>query len=246
MSLRNRTSSTSKSNDMTYFPRRPKLGLQDCRGDGSPTLGELFIVEGDSASKAVCGLRNVEFQAVLPMQGKPANAAKASPRLLRENVLFGELREALGYTGIDSLEQGAGIDVDTCRYRQILFLFDPDADGIHCGALMLIFFHCQLRPLLEAGRVGVIRAPLYELTYRQTLAADSPQQRKFAYTDPELQQLQRELTLAGAMQLKTHRTRGLGGMRSELLRETCIDPRTRNQFRLTVDDALAALAVFGG
>ncbi len=230
---------------MTYFNRHSKTGLQDCQQHTRDSQAELFIVEGDSASKAVCGLRDPNFQAVLPMQGKPANASKASARLLRDNVLFGELRSALGYQQFDN---GAfdSMNVEACRYRQIIFLFDPDADGIHCGALMLIYFYHQLRPLLEAGRVGVIRAPLYELTYRRNLLADAPLETQFAYTDDDLRGLQRELSLAGMMQLKTHRTRGLGGMRSELLHKTCIDPSTRHHYRLTVDDAQAAMAIFGG
>ena len=230
---------------MAYFNQRSKLGLQDCQQHGSNSRSELFIVEGDSASKAVCGLRDAEFQAVLPMQGKPANASKASVKLLRENALFCELRTALGCTQIDS---GAfeTIDVDACRYRQIILLFDPDADGIHCGALMLIYFYHQLRPLLEAGCLSVIRAPLFELTFRKTLLADAQQESVFAYTDEELHARQRELTLAGMMQLKTHRTRGLGGMRSDLLRATCIAPGTRHQFQLSLADAQAALDVFGG
>jgi len=231
---------------MIYNNHRPKLGLHDCEQHGHDSSGELFIVEGDSASKAVCGLRNPRFQAVLPMQGKPANAMKASARLLRENALFGELRTALGYAQGPYAAHGADIDVDACRYQKIILLFDPDADGIHCGALMLIYFHHQLRPLLEAGRIAVIRAPLYELTYSKLLVANAPRESVYAYTDLELQRRQRELTLAGAMQLKTHRTRGLGGMRSELLRSTGIDPSTRHLFPLTCADAQAAIAVFGG
>ncbi|MEZ6137633.1 MAG: toprim domain-containing protein [Pirellulaceae bacterium] len=216
------------------------LGLQDCQTHGSQTTAELFIVEGISASQAVCNLRDVEFQAVLPMQGKPANAIKASARLLREYSLFRQLLSALGY---ETAEQASA---DTCRYGRILFLFDPDADGIHCGALMLIYFYHQLRPLLEAGRISVIRAPLFEVHYRQTLATDAPVNSRLAYTEDELRQMQRELTLAGAMNLKTKRMRGLGGMPTDLLRRTCIDPQTRHAFRLGPQDAEAAMAVFGG
>ena len=38
--------------------RRPKLGLQDCRLSGANSRAELLIVEGDSASQAVCVLRD--------------------------------------------------------------------------------------------------------------------------------------------------------------------------------------------
>lgn len=231
---------------MSHWHQRPKRGLQDCQQSGRDAQAELFIVEGDSASKAVCGLRDASFQAVLPMQGKPVNASKASARAVRENALFKELRAALGYAAQATLPNEPEIKVEDCRYRQIILLFDPDADGIHCGALMLIYFYQHLRPLLEAGRLGVIRAPLYELTYSHLLVAGAPRESKYAYTDLELQRLQRELSLAGVMQLKTQRTRGLGGMRSELLYSTSIDPVTRHLCALTNADAEAALSIFGG
>lgn len=226
--------------------RRLKLGLQDCRVHGVESRAELLIVEGDSASQAACALRDPEFQAVLPMQGKPANALKASARALRENVLFGELREALGYGATQNAKLAAEIDPSHCRYSRVLLLFDPDADGIHGGALMLIYFYQQFRGLLMAGRVAVIRPPLFELSYCDSALPDAPRMCRFAYTQEEFQQLQRELNLAGAVRLTTQRMRGLGGMPTELLRSSCIDPKTRNVFRLNVSDAESAIAIFGG
>lgn len=241
------------------FPRRPKLGLQDCRQHGVDSRAELLIVEGDSASQAVCSLRDPEFQAVLPMQGKPANALKASARALRENVLFGELRDALGYgtqvkgtTENNAAEKGAAensktpapVDPTRCRYSRVLLLFDPDADGIHGGALMLIYFYQQFPALLSAGHIAVIRPPLFELSYSETAHPDAPRKSQLAYTQEQFQQRQRELNLSGAVRLKTQRMRGLGGMPSELLRTTCIDPTTRTAFRLSSADAQSAIAIF--
>ncbi len=226
--------------------RRPKLGLQDCRLSGANSRAELLIVEGDSASQAVCVLRDPEFQAVLPMQGKPANALKASARLLRENVLFGELRDALGYGAGENSKTPVEVDPTRCRYSRILLLFDPDADGIHGGALMLIYFYQQFRALLAAGRLAVIPPPLFELSYSETAYPDAPHTSQLAYTEEQFQQLQRELNLAGAVRMKTQRMRGLGGMPSELLRTTCIDPTTRTAFRLSCADAQSAIAIFGG
>ncbi len=250
------------------FNRRPKLGLQNCHQQGVDSRAELFIVEGDSASQSVCSLRDPDFQAVLPMQGKPANALKASARLLRENVLFGELRDALGYGAADNDTEENGtshedstskelhttensktpapVDPARCRYSRILLLFDPDADGIHGGALMLIYFYQQFPALLSAGRIEVIRSPLFELSYSETAHPDAPRRSQLAYTEEQFQQLQRELKLAGAIRLKTLRMRGLGGMPAELLRTTCIDPATRTAFRLGIADAQAAIAIFGG
>jgi DNA gyrase subunit B len=235
---------------MSIYKRGSLLRLEDCQRHGHASGAELYIVEGESASQAVCGLRDPEFQAVLPMQGKPANAAKASKRVLQSNSLFQALNAALGFPELQlqpprHTQPQAIVDVAACRYQRVILLFDPDADGIHCGALMLIYFFTQLKDLLEAGYLGVVRPPLMELTYRQTLRADAPLESRFAYTEEELQQLQRELILAGVMQLKTHRTRGLGGMRSTLLRQTCMDPLTRNLFPLSTSDGQRALTFFG-
>ncbi len=219
---------------------RQKIGLQDCRVHGGSTRAELFIVEGISASQAVCNLRDPEFQAVLPMQGKPANASKASARMLRENVLFRELRSALGVSSTD------GAQAAECRYSRIILLFDPDADGIHIGALMLIYFNHQLCSFVEAGRIAVVRAPLYELTYRQTASDSAPWLTRFAYTDDEFKLRQHQLTLSGAINLKTKRIRGLAGMPTDTLRSTCIAPETRHLFQLGIEDAEAAVAAFGG
>ena len=226
--------------------RRPKLGLQDCRQHGIDSRAELLIVEGDSASQAVCSLRDAEFQAVLPMQGKPANALKASARVLRENVLFGELRDALGYGAEENSKTPAEVDPTRCRYSRVLLLFDPDADGIHGGALILIYFYQQLPALLSAGQISVIRPPLFELSYSETAHPAAPRTSKLAYTEEQFQQLQGELNLAGAVRLTTRRMRGLGGMPTELLRSTCIDPTTRTAYRLSIADAQSAIAIFGG
>jgi DNA gyrase subunit B len=46
------------------------------RGDDS----ELFVVEGDSAARALSQVRSPRTQAVLPMQGKPMNETKKGRR----------------------------------------------------------------------------------------------------------------------------------------------------------------------
>ncbi|MEO8269248.1 MAG: hypothetical protein ABI557_05980 [Aureliella sp.] len=119
-------------------------------------------------------------------------------------------------------------------------------DGIHGGALMLIYFYQQFPALLCAGHIAVIRPPLFELSYAETARPDAPRTSQLAYTDEQFQELQRELNLAGTIRLKTQRMRSLGGMPTELLRKSCVDPTTRTSFRLSSADALSAIAIFGG
>lgn len=216
------------------------------RRHAAPTAAELFIVEGESASKAVCALRDPQFQAVLAMQGKPINAAKASPSSVQANPLFSTLRATLDSPASSNQKSPKiGTATPDC-FERVLLLLDPDADGIHCGALLLIYFYLHLRAWLDSGQLWVVRPPLFELSYRCSALPDAPVQAKFAYTEREYQQLHRELTLAGMIQLKTHRTRGLGGLRSELLRAHCLVPETRHAYPLTAADARACLSAFGG
>ncbi len=133
------------------YPSR-SLKLEDCTGNGAGT--ELFIVEGDSAASIVCRVRDERFQAVLPMQGKPLNAYRATPKKVVTNPWFAALTDAIG-TGI-----GDDFALKKIRFARIVLLMDPDADGIHCGALLLMFFYRWMRPLLEAGHIAMARAPL--------------------------------------------------------------------------------------
>ena len=55
---------------------------------------------------------------------------------------------------------------------------DPDADGIHCGFLVLLFFHRWMRPLLDAKRVAVVRPPWGEVVEKGELT--------LAFSEPEL------------------------------------------------------------
>lgn len=80
------------------------------------------------------------------MQGKPLNAIKATRDKAMNYPLFKALSESLG-AGL-----GADLDVRALQFERVVLLFDPDADGIHSGALMLMFFYQFMRPMLEAGK----------------------------------------------------------------------------------------------
>ena len=126
--------------------------LDDCRRAGDDGA-ELFVVEGESAAAAVARVRDADFQAVLPMQGKPLNATRATRAKLLAHPLFGPLVDAVG-TGIEPDYRATSL-----RYGRILLLMDPDADGIHCGVLLLLFFRRWMPQLIAAGRIGIVRPP---------------------------------------------------------------------------------------
>jgi DNA gyrase subunit B len=213
------------------YPPKP-LKLEDCRSHGPDS--ELIIVEGDSAAGAVCLVRDEQTQAVLPLQGKPLNAAKASEEKV---AAFGLYKTLIDTCGADS---GARFDLQKLRYGRIVLLMDPDADGIHCGVLMLLFFHRFMRPLLEAGRLVVVQAPLASISGPTFAEPVHP------HTDAELRSAFAQLAAKNITDAQTVRYRGLAGIDQPTLAHTCVQPATRRARVLTVADAQEALVIFGG
>ena len=199
------------------FHRGP-IELVDCEVHGPGSGAELFVVEGESAALAVGTVRDARFQAVLPMQGKPLNAHKATPRRVAEQPLFRELAKALG-TGM-----GSDFCGESLRFERLLVLTDPDADGIHCGVLLLAFVHRFLRPLLDPraagpGRVAWVRAPWGEVV---PVDGGPPQ---VAFSEEELVALAERVRLDRAA--TTRRFRGLAAIDARLLARHCVDPGSR-------------------
>ena len=214
-----------------YFRNTP-IKFVDSRRHGADT--ELFIVEGDSAASTVTSLRDGQFQAVLPMQGKPLNAIKAAEDKVLAYPLFKALLDSLG---VQAKGQGDWFSIENLRFERIVLLFDPDADGIHSGALMLMFFHRYLPELLRAGKIERVHAPWVQIL----LTGETP-----LYTYSEAQ------TIALVAQLREQgknpqvvRYRGFSGIYREVLMRTCIDPTTRKTRVMSEQDAQMAIEVFG-
>ena len=212
-----------------YFKNHP-IKLVDSRLHGTGT--ELFIVEGDSAASVVANLRDAQFQAVLPMQGKPLNAAKATLEKAMNYPLFKALADSLG------VKLGYDFNFNQLQFERVILLFDPDADGIHSGALMLLFFYQFMRPMLEAGKIEMIHAPWMQVS----IQGQSPM---YAFSEAQSLSLLTQLRAQGHEPI-TVRYRGLAGIDREILFNTCINPTTRNARVMSSTDALMAIEVFGG
>lgn len=199
-------------------------------GDGC----ELFLVEGDSAWRSVAMLRQARTQAVLPLQGKPLNAWKASPGKVLESPLYRQLAEALGMRDPIGLAEG---ELPRLRYQRLLLLFDPDADGVHISALVLLYLERFARPLLDAGRVHLVRAPMF--------AIDAEGGRMHAYSRAHAQALLAQLQAQGDRVPQLHGYRGLGSIEPEALRALCIDPASRHSRVVGREDIAAIKQAFG-
>ena len=80
-----------KSSGVAVLPGK----LTDCASD-DPDRNELFIVEGDSAGGSAKQARDKEFQAVLPLKGKPKNTWQDSADTLYSNKEIEAIALAIG------------------------------------------------------------------------------------------------------------------------------------------------------
>ncbi len=219
-----------------HYSGKPAV-FEDCAIHGVASGAELFIVEGDSASGAVATVRDATHQAVLPMQGKPLNALKASGARVVEYPLFKQLSDALGVAPND-IESGEVGDMSGRNFERVMLLFDPDADGIHSGVLMLMYFYRWMQPLLAAGAVWMVRPPLYVVT-----VADN-QQSFHAYSQDHAARILAELKRRGHTDVQSHHHRGLASIDPTLLASSCLAQQTRKADVMTVADAEDAIRVF--
>lgn len=206
--------------------------LDDCRIHGRGAGSELLVVEGDSAADSVDALRHDQWQAVLPMQGKPMNTLKASRNKVAKSPPLGRLVQSIG-AGWDE-----HCDADESRYDRIIILCDPDIDGVHTRSLLLLFFYRWMRPVLDAGMIYTARPPLWRITSEQL---DEPM---YAWSDAQFKEVEADLDNQGIHGRSTSRFRGLGNMIPDVLFDSCLNPETRTLARLNADHAEAAIRSF--
>ena len=217
------------------------MSLTDSRQHGAGC--ELFLVEGESAAGAVAAVSDARTQAVLPCQGKPLNAWRASVARVNAYPLYPQLASALG---LPSATDPAGAGAATPRFERLLLLLDPDADGIHIGALLLLYLKRFAPDWLAQGRVFMVRSPVAGL---RVAARDTGETEDvWAYTPEQARALRERAAAEGErwMVLREWGFRGLASLPPEVLRTTCVDPATRRADGVTPAQMQAVIDVFGG
>ena len=203
--------------------RGPQLPgkLVDCTST-DPSLGELFIVEGDSAGGSARQARDASFQAILPLRGKILNTWEVSAHTA---LLSEEIRAIAVAMGLEPDSS----DLSTLRYGKICILADADSDGLHIGTLLCALFVKHFPQLVKAGHVYVACPPLYRL--------DCGKLKEYALDDEELNLKVKQLKRKGYKQenIKIQRFKGLGEMNPAQLRETTLDPKSRRLMQLTLN-----------
>ena len=195
--------------------------LASCSGR-KPELNELFIVEGDSAGGSAKQARVREYQAILPLRGKPLNVEKKKLDQILQNEEIRTIISALG-TGI-----GSEFSLDSLKFHKVIILSDADQDGAHIRAILLTFFFRYMRDLINAGHVYIGMPPLYKVYKGNT--------EEYAYDDNELQSKINKVGKGYSIQ----RYKGLGEMDPAQLWETTMNPATRSLMQVTIEDAAEA------
>ncbi|HEY9398170.1 MAG TPA: DNA topoisomerase IV subunit B [Burkholderiales bacterium] len=220
-----------KSSGVAVLPGK----LTDCASD-DPERNELFIVEGDSAGGSAKQARDKEFQAVLPLKGKPKNTWQDNADTLYANKEIEAIALAIG---VDHHKPDDSPDLSGLRYKKIIIMADADVDGAHIQVLLLTLFFRHFYKLIEHGYVYIAQPPLFRVDVPSG-GKGRPARKLYALDKQELDGIEDKLIDENVREgsWTVSRFKGLGEMSAEQLWETTLNPDMRRMLPVRVEDGM--------
>ena len=193
--------------------------LSDCNSEDLNKT-ELFLVEGDSAGGSAKQARERSFQAIMPLRGKILNTWDLESDEIIKSQEIKNLATAIGVLPGNS-------DISSLRYGKICILADADSDGLHIATLLCALFLRHFKPLVNDGRIYIAMPPLYRI--------DCGKEVLYALDEKQKDKIVLEFKgKKGKPKINIQRFKGLGEMNPSQLRETVMDPETRQLVRLSI------------
>ena len=193
--------------------------LSDCNSEDLNKT-ELFLVEGDSAGGSAKQARERSFQAIMPLRGKILNTWDLESDEIIKSQEIKNLATAIGVMPGNS-------DISSLRYGKICILADADSDGLHIATLLCALFLRHFKPLVSDGRIYIAMPPLYRV--------DCGKEVLYALDEKQKEKIVSEFkSKKGKPKINIQRFKGLGEMNPSQLRETVMDPETRQLVRLSI------------
>lgn len=205
--------------------------LADCNGKDRSRC-EIYVTEGDSASGNLKMARDNTYQAIMPVRGKILNVRKASLDKIQKNAEIMTMIEAFGLS-VDMKTMKLTYRPEDLRYGKIIIESDADVDGAHIKNLFYTFIWTFCPQLIKDGYVYAGVPPLYKVTEGKD---------KFIYLKDEAALEEYRAKNIGKKYVVKH-LKGLGEMDVDET-DVLVNPELRNIRQITVEDAIAADALF--
>ena len=205
--------------------------LADCNGKDRSRC-EIYVTEGDSASGNLKMARDNAYQAIMPVRGKILNVRKASLDKIQKNAEIMTMIEAFGLS-VDMKTMKLTYRPEDLRYGKIIIESDADVDGAHIKNLFYTFIWTFCPQLIKDGYIYAGVPPLYKVTEGKD---------KFIYLKDDAALEEYRAKNIGKKYVVKH-LKGLGEMDVDET-DVLVNPELRNIRQITVEDAIAADALF--
>lgn len=197
---------------------------------------EIYIVEGDSALGSCQLSRNAEFQAIMPVRGKPLNCLKSEYDKIFKNEIITDIIKVLG-CGVEIKSKAnkelSSFDLSALRWNKVIICTDADVDGFQIRTLILTMLYRLVPTLIEEGFVYIAESPLYEINTKSKVY--------FAYSEKEKGEI---LALLENEKYTLQRSKGLGENEPDMMWLTTMNPETRRLIQVTAEGAEETARMF--